>query len=267
MINIRTYQSNKFSDLIERIWILENTGDEMEVLSPPDQYINFVFPIGESIWEHNNFEVTFPQIEGITLQSSLSKYPKNTKLVGVRFYPFGMSSFTNTTGKELVNKTLPFNSMSEMPTENISAAKNEDEILANIEVLLIQLFIQKNYDKTKLVRDFYQYFRWEHQAASIEEFCESFGTNYTTLNRRFSETIGISTKRFERLIKFRKALCSLTDSSESLTSIGIDSGYFDQSHFIREFKLFMNHSPKIYNSLIKKADQDTNIINYNFNLY
>ena len=271
MINIKTYQPSKFSDLVERIWILENSEEDVEVLSPPDQYINLVFPLSNSTWTHNKLKVISPQIEGIKLQSSLTKYPPNTKLIGVRFYPFGLASFANIQGKDLLNKTIGLN---EITTEtanksvaHIQTSTNETEVLTNIEELLSTLFIQTNYNKTKMVRDFYQYFRWDHQAASIEEFCEEFGTNYTSLNRKFSETVGISAKRFERLIKFRKALCSLTDTSQRLTSIGIDSGYFDQSHFIREFKLFMNHSPKTYNSLIRKADKDTNIINYNFSFY
>lgn len=140
-------------------------------------------------------------------------------------------------------------------------------ILCQIERLLSLLFIQKNYDRTKLVRNFYRYFRWEHQAASIEAFFADFGTNYSSLNRQFIKVIGVSAKRFERLIKFRKALCKLTDSNESLSNVGFDWGYFEQSHFIREFKLFMNHSPKTYNSIIRKADKDTNIINCIFSLY
>lgn len=267
MLKIKTYQPSKFNDLIERIWFLENTKEEIEVLSPPDQYINLVFPISNSTWAHNNLKVISPLIEGITLRSSLAKYPPNTKLIGVRFYPFGLASFANIQGKDLLNKTMELEELTNENIDEIQNGKNEMEIIAAIEKLLSQLFSQENHDKTKLARDFYQYFRWDHQAASIEEFCEDFGTNYTSLNRKFSKTVGISAKRFERLIKFRKALCSLTDTSQRLTSIGIDSGYFDQSHFIREFKLFMNHSPKTYNSLIRKADKDTNIINYNFSFY
>lgn len=266
MVQISTYHSKKFSDLVERIWFLENKGGDAEIISPPDQYINLVFPMANSKWKHNKTIINFPQIEGITLQSTMAKYPKNTKLLGVRFFPFGLASFANITGKELVDKTLPLTTITnKIPKLNIDELVTGN--LESIETLLSQLFIPDNYQRTQILRDFYQYFRWEHQAASIEEFCDKFDTNYTSLNRQFSKVVGISSKHFERLIKFRKALCELTETNESLTSIGMDSGYFDQSHFIREFKLFMNYSPRIYNSLIRKADKDTNIINYNFSLY
>ncbi len=272
MINIKTYQSLGFNDLIERIWFFENTENDIEVLTPPSQYLNLIFPINGCFWKHNNNEIKRPLIEGMSLQSSLATYPKNTKLVGIRFYPFGLASFSKISGNQLVNKTVTGNEIiaNEVINEigdKISIGKSDDEILLLIDQLLHHIFIPENYKKTELIRGFYQYFRLENHTGTIEEFSHQFNTNYTTLNRRFSDTIGISAKRFERLIKFRKALCSLTDTSDSLTSIGADSGYFDQSHFIREFKLFMNHSPKAYNALIRKADKETNIINYNFNFF
>lgn len=266
MIEIKTYQPKIFNDLVERIWLLQNNEADVEIISPPDQYINLIFPLEKSVWEQNKIEIDSPQIEGVTLQSSLSKYPLGTKLLGIRFYPFGLISFANVSGKELLNQSILLTEITkQLPVLILEELQNGK--LDTVESFLSQLFIPENYERTKLLRDFYRYFRWEHQAASIEEFCDDFGTNYTTLNRHFSKVVGISAKRFERLVKFRKALCRLTDTEESFTSIGFDSGYFDQSHFIREFKLFMNSSPKGYNALIRKADKDTNIINYNFSLY
>jgi len=54
---------------------------------------------------------------------------------------------------------------------------------------------------------------------------------------------------------------------DNLTTIGIQSGYFDQAHFIREFKMFLNQTPSDYQALIKLADRESKIINYNFKLF
>ena len=42
----------------------------------------------------------------------------------------------------------------------------------------------------------------------------------------------------------RDSLSSL--EVENLTSTGYNNGFFDQSHFIKEFKSFMNETPKSY---------------------
>ncbi|HAB51412.1 MAG TPA: AraC family transcriptional regulator, partial [Ignavibacteriales bacterium] len=43
-----------------------------------------------------------------------------------------------------------------------------------------------------------------------------------------------------------KALHLIHQSTLNLTQIACDSGYYDQSHFIREFKSLTNMTPKHY---------------------
>ncbi|MTI32088.1 helix-turn-helix domain-containing protein [Xanthovirga aplysinae] len=239
-------------------------------MSPPSPYFNLVFPVGQSSYYFNNCWIQSPQIEGVTLKPSCSTYLKGTKMVGVRFYPYGLASFLDISPKEILNKTAKLSfllSESEYGFLNrIAKAKNDKEILSSINNLLSKRF-KKNYQKNKLVIDCYHYFKQAEQFTTIESFIRQYGTNYRTLNRYFSTVVGISTKKFERLIKFRKSLCSLTTNSERLTTIGVDAGYFDQSHFVREFKLFMNYKPSAFYSLINTATEKNNQFNYNFTLY
>lgn len=263
MLDIKTYKQTLFPDLIERIWIIENIGETTDLIVPPNQYINVIFPLNNSKYSHNGKWVEEPQIEGLTLQTTCLQYPNKTKLIGIRFYPHGLHSFIDISGKKLSNKTIDL-----LPLVNNISDKNISyETITEINTLLTRLFNKKRYEKLNIIRDYYQYFRGAHSMISIEEYCKIEKTNYTTLNRLFSRTIGLSPKRFERLIKFRKSLCSIIDSPENLTEIGIDSGYYDQAHFIREFKLFLKVTPSAYKELIKSADEESNIINYNFRLF
>ena len=269
MLHIKTYKAECYPDLIERIWILENSEEDISIAVPPNQYINLIIPLEGSSYSYKHKILSQPQIEGLSLQSSYLHYPKGTKLIGIRFYPHGLHSFCKLSGREISNTSLNFNCASNA-FEDFAAnfkMKNPDELIRAITKKLSEIFDESNYQKAKLLRDYYQYFRGEHKMISIEEFCEQNKTNYSTLNRNFSKIIGISPKRFERLIKFRKALCSLIDSKEKLTSIGVDAGYFDQAHFIREFKLFLHNTPSTYQSILKSADQESQIINYNFRLF
>ena len=61
--------------------------------------------------------------------------------------------------------------------------------------------------------------------------------------------------KFERLIKFRKALDQVINAPETLSSVGVGSGYFDQPHFIKEFKYFMDMSPSEYLGLLKQNNE------------
>lgn len=272
LLNIKTYKPEVFPDLIERIWIAENEDEAVELILPPNQYVNLIFPLHNATYEYEKGIIDKPQIEGISLKNTSLTYPGKTKLVGVRFYAFGIYPFIPIPGKEIINKSvncpLTFEETKELiELHGPPSSGSEQGILQSIYDLLNKLIDQKSYETIKPVKEFYEFYRWNGETPSIAEYCKKEGTNYTTLNRNFTRIVGISPKKFERLIKFRKSLCGLIDSRENLTSISANSGYFDQAHFIRDFKLFLNHTPSAYHSLIKLADKESKIINYNFRLF
>lgn len=64
---------------------------------------------------------------------------------------------------------------------------------------------------------------------------------------RFKRSIGLPPKRFIRLVRFFNALRQLkVKENPSLTDIAYNCGYFDQSHFINDFKLFSGTTPRGY---------------------
>lgn len=269
MFNIETYSSELFPDLIERIWIAENTEKEVELMIPPNQYVNLIFPLGNSNYKWDNKLIESPQIEGVSIKNTRFSYPPGTKLIGVRFFPFGLYPFIQIEGIKLINNSInsPIESRKVKDITNCSLDDSDSSLIQKVYDLLSDIFTEKSNLSVSQIKCFYKQFRWNDETNSIEEYCKEKETNYTTLNRNFTRIVGTTPKKFERLIKFRKSLCSLIDSRESLTSIGVNSGYFDQAHFIREFKIFLNQTPSDYQALIKLADTESKIINYNFKLF
>lgn len=128
------------------------------------------------------------------------------------------------------------------------------------------MYDQKRDEETRVLKEFYLNMKSGIDFKNIETFCRQTGTNYTSLNRAFGKILGISTKKFERLIKFRKTLDYLVNNPVKLSTVGIDSGYFDQSHFINEFKHYMNMSPSKYLSLLNKIEEHNIIRKIEFTL-
>ncbi|MCK5493638.1 MAG: AraC family transcriptional regulator, partial [Candidatus Omnitrophica bacterium] len=65
-----------------------------------------------------------------------------------------------------------------------------------------------------------------------------------TFERRFSKEIGVTPKQFASIIQFSSSIHELTENDFCmLTDIGLDSGYADQSHFIRTFKKYTGKTP------------------------
>lgn len=63
--------------------------------------------------------------------------------------------------------------------------------------------------------------------------------------RHFKTMSGFSPKLFSRIVRFQSALHE-NKANKSLTEIAYDCGYYDQSHFIHDFKAFSGHHPMLY---------------------
>ncbi|SEJ77103.1 Helix-turn-helix domain-containing protein [Dyadobacter sp. SG02] len=64
--------------------------------------------------------------------------------------------------------------------------------------------------------------------------------------RKFLAFSGFSPKLFSRIIRFHSALNEYGNKEKSLTEIAYECGYYDQSHFIHDFKAFSGDHPKTY---------------------
>ncbi|MDF2188414.1 helix-turn-helix domain-containing protein [Paraflavitalea sp. CAU 1676] len=66
----------------------------------------------------------------------------------------------------------------------------------------------------------------------------------STLYRQFKQYVGQAPKEYLKVIRFRRALRALQQRSyRSLTDLAHELGYYDQSHFIKDFTLFADYNP------------------------
>ncbi|HAA16991.1 MAG TPA: hypothetical protein DCE41_36880 [Cytophagales bacterium] len=82
---------------------------------------------------------------------------------------------------------------------------------------------------------------------SVREVLEEVPMTERTLERQFQAQVGLTPKQFAKIIQFQKALHSLNQSRyDRLVEVGVDSGFADQSHFIRTFKRYTGQTPSYY---------------------
>lgn len=81
-------------------------------------------------------------------------------------------------------------------------------------------------------------------AVRVGELARHMGTNYKTLERKFKAVLGLTPMELAKIRRFNAAVLSICACHHSsLTAIGYDCGYYDQSHFIREFKQLSHYTP------------------------
>lgn len=79
---------------------------------------------------------------------------------------------------------------------------------------------------------------------TIEDICRDFQIPERTLEAQFNNHIGISPKSFSRMLRINHAhkQCILLQKND-WQEIIYECNYFDQAHFIKEFKTFFGYTP------------------------
>lgn len=89
------------------------------------------------------------------------------------------------------------------------------------------------------------------QHLSINEICKKQNISRKHLNNLSKEYAGVSPKTISSLYRLQTTLKTIsTSSSEKLTDVAYQAAYFDQAHFINDFKKFTNLKPTEYAKLV-----------------
>lgn len=79
---------------------------------------------------------------------------------------------------------------------------------------------------------------------SVGKLAHETGISQRQLSRRFQQSIGLSPKEYLGVCRFVSSLRYLTKYPQiSLTEVAYLSGYYDQAHFIRDYKVYTGHPP------------------------
>lgn len=231
----------------------------------PENYLNLTFSLGSpyyrSLEEKGEFHaLNSPQLETLHTGHNFYKHQADNHIFGIKFLPGGLYPFVELDFSTLVNVSLD---MSQVFGAEANLLAEELYHLPHFEarVACMERFLQKKISNSRL-----QKFRFiqtgthlltdQSADADIASTAAQLNTNYKTLSRGFHEVIGISPKHFAQIQRFEKALELLATKPEwSCTEIGYHLGYYDQAHFIREFKKLALETPSAYRESIRPADR------------
>jgi AraC-like DNA-binding protein len=81
----------------------------------------------------------------------------------------------------------------------------------------------------------------------IAELGDDLGLSMRRLQQIFRADVGMSPKAYQRLQRFRSTLTRMDDAVETgWAAFALDRGYYDQSHFIGEFRAHAGLTPSEY---------------------
>jgi len=78
----------------------------------------------------------------------------------------------------------------------------------------------------------------------VSRLTNDTGLSQRHLSRKFQQCVGLSPKEYLRVYRFIRSLDHLKKYPFlSLTEIAYESGYYDQAHFNRDYKVYAGHTP------------------------
>lgn len=91
----------------------------------------------------------------------------------------------------------------------------------------------------------------------VKEITDAIGLSQRRFIELFSDQVGLTPKTYLRIMRFQTAIQKIASSNlePDWSQLALDCGYFDQAHFIKDFRAFSGINPTTYQ---RKCSQHLN---------
>lgn len=186
---------------------------------------------------------------GITGISDSYKTFKNSADIGtilVFFTEVGFTHFTAHPANELFNLSLSLadifekDKVTEVEEKLAAACSDKQRIKVVEQFLLTQL---KYLETDKLVVEAVKLIYQSKGAIRIKELHGKLLISQSPFEKRFRKVVGTTAKKFAAIVRFNAVLDHM-DQRKTLAEICYENQFFDQAHFIKNFKQFTGDTPE-----------------------
>jgi AraC-like DNA-binding protein len=221
----------------------------------PSGTTEIIFNLGEGQWQAINGQsfVTTPPIEfwgQIVKPLPVRSIGRNTML-GIRFFPHAAGHFINDKADLFNNQVVDYSELSGHDAKTLHARLLDTPVwntrIELVEAYLLQQLAQaeRRFHKMAMVSDVMHEIVQQDFFDNIDNVASRYGITSRYLQKLFLQYTGLTPKLYSKINRFQNSLKLVTGKDASLTSIAYECGYFDQSHFIREFKTFTGVTPGV----------------------
>jgi Helix-turn-helix domain len=255
-MNYQTFlPNNDLSSLIKCYWTLEvpaeYSSEKQRIV--PDGCMELIFILGEDIKRFTSATESIIQpramIVGQITEPFIIQPTGYVHCFATRFYPYGVVNFIQTPLKNLENKETPLteifgHEIADALEQNIIHATDTQQRIEIIETFLLNKLNEKA-TIDNIVKSTIDALLATSGSSPIKAILKEDLSKRRQLERKFLKQIGLSPKQLGKVVRLQTALNLLINQkTETLTDIAYESEYYDQNHFIKDFKEFTGTTPK-----------------------
>jgi AraC-like DNA-binding protein len=207
-----------------------------EVVSHP--CVNMVFERGKTL------------IYGIADGKSAHVLAGKGRVFGVKFRPGGFYPFVNMPVARLTNCTMRLEEVfavdSAMLEAQVLAAADAPAMIDIVEDML-RAHLPAPDPQVECINQIVNHIAASQTITKVDEVARHFHMSARTLQRMFRQSVGVSPKWVIKQCRLREAAARLhADEPVDWPRLALDLGYFDQAHFIKDFKHVVGTTPVTY---------------------
>lgn len=245
---------SRLSLSIHGYWILQTgrTGKYLELV--PDGHPELVFVRRGALWYRLKDEDSWQQFESTGILGQLSgqfqvHIPAGSEILFVKFHPWAAYSLLDIPLYLLNNSVLELGGL-ELPSEwldlskRIMSCEESQRCMQLLDDFFLQEFYQVSPSPPLLQFSVQNIFR-SRGTISLDELSGQLRVSNRYLQQLFKRQLGLSPKHYARIIRVKRASIQMLSPEfrYPLVQIAAELDYFDQSHFLKDFKSIVGKSP------------------------
>lgn len=240
--------SQSLEFFIEHFWIVEwDLGDntyQQDILAYPSV--------------HLVFEKEKTKIFGVVTGKFSRTIEGKGKVVGIKFRPGGFYPFYKSSVSSFSDDTIALDTVFEVNTskleETIFASDNKKGMVEKAEEFIRKKLPAKD-ERVPFINNIIDAVINDNTLVKVNQLAEQFEINKRTLQRMFNRYVGVSPKWVIKRYRLHEVAGKLTENKQTdWAKLAVDLGYFDQSHFIKDFKSIVGQTPSEYLKTVNSED-------------
>ncbi len=173
-------------------------------------------------------------------------------LYGIRFKPFAFATVFNTPAFQLndvmvqVADLFSLSSSSTLLIQELKHTACIRERSGILNELMYQLF-RYHFSIDERLRAQLNYIMDRKGSVKVHHLLDEFGTSKVTLRKHFINKVGLTPKKVAQIWRMNYFLQMKMEHPEvNYTELCLKAGFYDQAHFIKEFKSIFDFAPSKY---------------------
>ena len=259
-MHFRFFQPSGFlKQYVKQYCLMESGPGEQDMCERviPTEHIQLMFHYRDPFVVHSG---TMPVRQPFSIVSGLSHSYSDvsthglTGVIFISFTPAGACHFFEFPLSEIENQSVDlravYNREIHEVEEKLHRAGSSGERIALIEQFLVQRYREIPLHDELLVQSAITLIRSNREALTTPELAGMLSVTPKSLERKFAAYIGKTPRQFTKIVRFNQCIRDMGSGGKgNFTQYAYRNGYYDQSHFIHEFKMYSGYTPGEFFSL------------------